>query len=199
MAEASKETKVPQPGELVFTNGHLKQRQCRQGMMLYNVNDQFQGRMLEKYGEYSEGEVDTFAQFLKPGMTAVEVGANIGSHTVALANMVGPAGRVLAFEPQRAIFQVLCANIALNALEQVEAHWMAVGAAAGEVLIDRLDMRAVQNFGGYSIGGAKAGDKVPLRSVDSFELAACHMIKIDVEGIDAHVNRRAPHTLERLR
>src|SRR5260370_11694395 len=135
MAEASKETKVPQPGELVFTNGHLRQRHCRHGMMLYNVNDQFQGKMLDKYGEYSEGEVDTFAQLLKPGMVAVEVGANIGSHTVAIANLVGPQGRVLAFEPQRAIFQVLCANLPLNALEQVEAPWMAGGAAAGDVTI----------------------------------------------------------------
>ena len=102
-------------------------------------------------------------------MTAVEVGANIGSHTVAIAHMVGPQGRVLAFEPQRAIFQVLCANIALNALEQVEAHWMAVGAAAGEVMIDRLDMRAVQNFGGYSIGNAQVGRQgaVALRSTAS--------------------------------
>jgi len=198
MADVRNEvTPVPQPGELVFANGHLRQRQCRHGMMLYNVNDQFQGKMLDKYGEYSEGEVDTFAQLLKPGMIAVEVGANIGSHTVAIANLVGPTGRVLAFEPQRAIFQVLCANIALNALEQVEAHWMAVGAAAGEVMIDRLDMRAEQNFGGYSIGKATAGDKVPLRSVDSFGLPHCHMIKIDVEGMEADVLRGAAATIRR--
>src|SRR5260370_9715023 len=106
MAEASDEVKLPQPGELVFTNGHLHQRQCRHGMMLYNVNDQFQGKMLDKYGEYSEGEVDTFAQLLKPGMGAVEVGANIASPTAAIARMVGPQGRVLAFEPQRATFPV---------------------------------------------------------------------------------------------
>jgi FkbM family methyltransferase len=195
--EAGAEVRAARPGELIFTNGHLHQRQCRHGVMLYNVNDQFQGRMLDKYGEYSEGEVDTFAQLLKPGMTAVEVGANIGSHTVAIAHMVGPQGRVLAFEPQRAIFQVLCANTALNALEQVEPYWMAVGAAAGEVIIDRLDMRAVQNFGGYSIGAAKVGDKVPLRTLDSFELPACHMIKIDVEGMEADVIRGAAATIRR--
>ena len=43
------------------------------------MNDQFQGKMLDKYGEYSEAEIDTFAQLLRPGMVAVEVGANIGS------------------------------------------------------------------------------------------------------------------------
>jgi len=110
---------------------------------------------------------------------------------------VGRQGRVLAFEPQRAIYQVLCANLALNALEQVEAHWAAVGAGAGEVIIDRLDMRAVQNFGGYSIGNAKVGDTVRLLAVDSFDLAVCHMIKIDVEGMEADVIRGAAETLRR--
>jgi FkbM family methyltransferase len=197
MAELQPENKIPAPGELIYGNGHLRQRRCRHGLMLYNVNDQFQGRMLEKYGEYSEGEVDTFAQLLKPGMTAIEVGGNIGSHTVAIANMVGPQGRVLVFEPQRAIFQVLCANLALNGLEQVEAHWAAVGAAPGEVTIERLDMRAVQNFGGYSIGQAKQGDKVRLVTIDSFGLQACHMIKIDVEGMEADVIRGARETILR--
>jgi hypothetical protein len=72
---------------------------------------------------------------------------------------------------------------------------MAVGAAPGEVIIDRLDMRAVQNFGGYSIGHAKVGDKVQLRTVDSFGLPACHLIKIDVEGMEADVLRGAAETI----
>jgi len=130
-------------------------------------------------------------------MTVVEVGANIGSHTVALANLVGPTGRVLAFEPQRAIFQILCANVALNGLDQVEAHWMAVGAAPGEVTIARLNMRVEQNFGGYSITPGQQGDTVPLRTVDSFGLPACHLIKIDVEGMEADVIRGASETLRR--
>ncbi len=194
---ARTEAWIPAPGELIWSKGHLRQRQCRHGVMLYNVNDQFQGRMLDKYGEYSEGEVDTFAQLLKAGMTAVEVGANIGSHTVALANMVGRQGRVVAFEPQRAIYQVLNANLALNGLEQVEAHWAAVGASPGEVVIDRLDMASVQNFGGYSIGKATQGDRVRLLTVDSFQLPACHLIKIDVEGMEADVIRGAAETLKR--
>ncbi len=186
------------PGELIWGNGgHLRQRQCKHGVMLYNLNDQFQGSMLDKYGEYSEGEVDTFAQLLKPGMTALEVGANIGSHTVALANLVGNQGRVVAFEPQRAIHQILSANLALNGLEQVEAHWAAAGAAPGEVVIDRLDMRSVQNFGGYSIGSATQGDRVRLLTVDGLQLPDCHLIKIDVEGMEAAVIRGAAETLHR--
>src|SRR5256885_16943119 len=112
MADEISAEKIAAPGELVWGKGHLRQRQCRHGMMLYNINDQFQGRMLDKYGEYSEGEVDSFAQLLKPGMTVVEVGANIGSHTLAFAPLVGSHGRVVAFEPHPGIFPMLCATLA---------------------------------------------------------------------------------------
>ena len=66
-----------------------------------------------------------------------------------------PQHRCRAFEPQRAIFRILCANLALNALEQVEPHWAAAGAVTGEVTVARLDMQAVQNFGG-NVGGSFA-------------------------------------------
>src|SRR5437870_1047961 len=106
-----------QPGKsddaAIFTDGHLQLRRCRHGLMLYNLNDTYIGAMLEKYGEFSEGETDVFHQLVRPGMTVVEVGANVGAHTLSIARLVGPQGRVLAFEPQRSIFQMLCANLAM--------------------------------------------------------------------------------------
>ena len=87
--------------------------------MLYNEHDIYIGRSLDLYGEFSEGECDVFRQLIQPGWTVLELGANIGSHTVFLAKRVGPSGRVIAFEPQRIVFQTLCANIALNNLLNV--------------------------------------------------------------------------------
>src|SRR5437773_2697778 len=87
-------------------------KQCRHGMMLYNINDVYIGRSLDQYGEFSEGELDLFQQFVKPGQLILEVGANIGAHTVWLAQAVGSTGTVLAFEPQRIVYQALCANLA---------------------------------------------------------------------------------------
>ena len=46
MAEVSGE-KIPAPGELIYGNGYLRQRRCKHGIMLYSINDQIQGRMLE--------------------------------------------------------------------------------------------------------------------------------------------------------
>ena len=60
----------------------------------------------------------------RDGYISLDVGANIGCHTVPFAKLVGESGRVVAFEPQRLVFQNLCANLALNALTNVYVyHW----------------------------------------------------------------------------
>jgi tRNA A58 N-methylase Trm61 len=82
----------------------------------------FIGRALDKYGEISRGEIIFLRQLIRPGMTLVEVGANIGVLTVPFARLVAHGGTVIAFEPQRIVFHMLCGNLALNALYNVLAH-----------------------------------------------------------------------------
>lgn len=168
----------------ILTNGTLRLRRCRHGVMLYDLASAPQGALLDRYGEYSEGQTDIFRQQLRPGMTVVEVGANIGAHTISLAHAVGPQGRVVAFEPRRSMFQILCANLALNAVEHVEARWAAVGAAARYVGVRRPT-------------AAGQVDKVQLVTLDGLELPACHLIKIDEKGLEADVIQGARQTILR--
>ena len=105
---------------------------CRHGTMLYNVNDAYVGKSFELYGEFSQGETELFGQILEPGNIVLEVGANIGAHTLFLAKAVGPQGAVLAFEPQRVVFQTLCANMALNSITNVRCQQAALGRGAGQ-------------------------------------------------------------------
>lgn len=191
------ETIAPPVGSPLYQKDHLRLRRCRHGLMLYNVNDKYIGAMLDRYGEFSEDENEIFQQMLRPGMTVVEAGANIGAHTVPIAQRVGPQGRVLAFEPQRSVFQTLCANLALNGLEQVEPHWAGVGNADGVISVPRLDSTQPQNFGGLSIGGPQPGEGVRLVRLDSFDLPACHLLKVDVEGMELDVLRGAADTIRR--
>jgi hypothetical protein len=65
---------------------------CRHGRMLYFSNDRYVGGSLDVYGDYCEDETQLFGQILRPGHVVVEAGANIGAHTVHLAQVVG-AGR----------------------------------------------------------------------------------------------------------
>jgi hypothetical protein len=116
----------------------------RYGMMIYNKNDAYIGRSIEKYGEYSELETVIFDQFVQPGQLVVEVGANIGAHTLFLSRKVGTEGLVLAFEPQRIVYQTLCGNLALNSITNVFCWNTAVGAENGEIVVPALDYKKKQ-------------------------------------------------------
>ncbi len=172
---------------------------CRYGTMIYNKNDIYIGRSLEKYGEFSEGEANLFRQVVKPGQVVVEVGANIGAHTVLLAMLTGPEGRVHAFEPQRLVFQVLAGNIAINNLNNVFCYQKAVGKASGSVLVPVLDCERENNWGGLGLGDWKQGEPVELITLDQLNLYACHFLKIDVEGMELEVLQGATGLIERCR
>ena len=107
---------------------------ARNGFLLYNKNDMYIGKSIEKYGEFSQLEARVFEQICKDGDVVFEVGANIGTHTVTLAKLVGE-GFVIAFEPQRLVFQSLCANLAINSISNVYAYQEAISDENGSILI----------------------------------------------------------------
>ena len=168
--------------------------------MLFNPRDQYVGRALDIYGEYSPDEAALFSALLRPGAVVLDIGAHVGAHTLVFARAVGPAGGVLSFEPQRPIFLCLCANVALNGFEHVYTYHAAVGAQAGEITVPRLDYAAEANFAGLELGaGGLAGEKTPVIAIDDLGLEQCHFVKIDVEGMELEVLRGAAQTLARHR
>lgn len=170
-------------------NPEIAIRRCRHGTMMYLRKDAYIGRSLDQYGEYSEGEAILFRELLRPGDVALDIGANIGVFTVAMAQFVGPQGAVYAFEPQRIVFQMLCGNVALNELGNVKTLPNAVGATAGRTKVPTLNYGGVNNFGGLAVGG-DAGEDVAVIRVDDLELPAVRLMKIDVEGMEMDVLRR---------
>ncbi len=172
-------------------------KQCRHGLMLYNRNDLYVGRSLDLYGEYSEGEMDVFRQWISPGDVVIEVGANLGAHTVPLAKLVGPQGAVLALEPQRLMFQTLCANLALNNLPNVVCFQEACGAQAGTLIVPLLDPTIANNFGGLALGNFQKGQQVRVTPLDAYALPKCQFLKVDVEGMEEDVLRGAAETIAR--
>jgi FkbM family methyltransferase len=59
------------------------------------------------FGQFEVSTVRAYSKLLKPGDTVVDIGANIGAHTLALASCVSPSGRVLAIEPTEYAYQKL--------------------------------------------------------------------------------------------
>ncbi|MBT6432310.1 MAG: FkbM family methyltransferase [Deltaproteobacteria bacterium] len=167
---------------------------------------------VDVFGEWSEMELAMFRDLLKEDSNVLEVGSNIGMHTVALSRMV-PKGRVIAFEPQRVIHQVLSANCALNQCTNVFAEHFAVGNHTGEVDIPVCNYTEDWNYGsysiveGYSAEGSFQGDqwreKVRITRLDDHmrirDLDAIRLMKIDVEGLECEVLEGAKETIQKHR
>lgn len=176
------------PAHLLDSNGFNQLARTRDGYCLYNRNDIYIGKAIEKYGEFSALEMQTIAGLCTRDDFVIEVGANIGAHTVEIARHVGPGGAVLAFEPQRLVFQALCANIALNSFRNVYCFWAAAGASDTRIPVPDLDPDKDTNFGGLSLGGGKTGFAVPCMMLDGFlSLPRLKLIKVDVEGMESEV------------
>lgn len=185
------------PPTPLLTEGYMGMVRGKHGPMIYNANDLYIGRSIQLYGEFSEFEVQLFMQLIKPGDVVVEVGANIGAHSVPLAKRVGPQGRFLGFEPQHAVYQMLCGNLALNGLGHMRCYWSACGSAAGEIIVPPLDQSRPENFGGLALGQYQRGDRVPVITLDSLQLTSCDLLKVDVEGMELQVLHGARQTIQR--
>jgi FkbM family methyltransferase len=184
----------------LLDNPPVRLKMCRHGPMMYLTNDLI-GRSLDTYGEFSEFELLLFADILRPGMTVVDIGSNVGTHAVFFAQRVGSRGSVLAFEPQRFIHQLLCGNLALHALRNVRGLHAAVGEAPGVLKAPPIDYGApgAFNFGAVEFGAWQEGEDVPLVTLDSLNLPRCDLIKVDIEGMELSALKGAAETIRRHR
>ncbi len=144
-------------------------------------------------------ESELFLSCLAPGMTVLDVGANIGYYTVHAARAVGPGGRVHAFEPDPRTAQSLRANVRLNALENVTVHELAVSEGPGsrELILSGTASHSglSRTMDEKSIVGAAPVEAVALDDV--LDGASVDVMKMDVEGEEPFVLRGMQRTLER--
>jgi FkbM family methyltransferase len=177
---------------------HLGFALCRHGIMLFPKSDQYVGQSLSLYGEFSEAEVALFNLIVPRGSVVVEVGANLGAHTISLAQRVGPEGRVYAFEPQSFLHNILCANMALNGHDNVRCFNLGVGRERGTMSLPPIDYERFNNFGAFSLS-TNPGIPVDITTLDTYTFTRLDFIKIDVEGMEKDVLDGARNTINRHR
>ena len=177
----------------IFERPPVRFKRCKHGAMLFFSNDHYIGLSLDLYGEFCEGEYELFAQILRPGMTVVDAGAHIGVHTVGFAELVGPSGQVFAFEPQRALYHLLCGNLALNGYSRVSAFQAGLASTARSITVAATEVS--ESLDGASGAQTQAREQVPTAPLDSFGLVQCHFIKVDVDGMELDVLKGATETL----
>ena len=128
--------------------------------------------------------------WVSPGDWVIDVGANVGHYTLALSALVGPAGRVFAFEPIPHTFEILAANAALTRYRNVT---LMNAAASDAVRMVGMDLpffdSGLQNFYQASItANAQAPYQVLALSIDNLCLSGpVSLVKIDAEGHELEV------------
>jgi FkbM family methyltransferase len=171
----------------------------RYGIMLYNRYDIIIGKSLEAYGEYSQEEMDFLEPYIPQGGVCLDIGANIGTHTLFFSKAVGNAGQVIACEPQHTVFMALCGNIALNDLLNVRALNIALTDKNGVVYVPKVNYLKDGNFGREGITVEPKSDAYPVQgaTLDSMSFPKLDQIKIDVEGHEPEVLLGGLKTLEK--
>lgn len=157
---------------------------------LDNVDDLIKNYLREG-GVWEPHIQEAIDQFVRPGSTVLDIGAHIGTHTLAMARAVGAEGKVVAFEPQPKIFRELFLNMTVNHLTNILFYWAAVGDHEGEIELSPL---VACNEAGTSIQGG-SGQFVQLLTIDSLHLQDVSLMKIDVEGMEEQVLEGARETI----
>lgn len=175
----------------------VKISQCRHGRFMYFPHDFYIGGALERYGEYIESETQRILRMINPGDVVVEVGANIGAHTIPIAKKVTDRGRVFAFEPQRIIFHMLCGNLAMNGIWNTFVDRIAISDEASVLHVPPINYAMPGNFGAAEM--CSEGEPVHSMRIDDMGFKRLDLLKIDVEGMELRVLKGAIDTLEALR
>ncbi len=198
-SEEKSTARVRSNSEIAFDKGFNVLKFARHGPMIYNENDAYVGRSFALYGEYNQEECALLLDLIEAHTFVIEVGANIGSHTIPLAQK---AAIVFAFEPQRLVYQMLLGNVALNQLTNVQAWQAAVSTVveSGKPLfMPELDPRKPYNFGGVSMQDTPTSEAAMVISLDGLNIPQCGLLKVDVEGMELKVLQGAEKLIDRCR
>lgn len=163
------------------------------------------------YGEWSDVEVQFFLENLNSSSNVIEVGSNIGMHAVPIAKKISGGGKLFCFEPQRVIFQTLCANLSLNQLTNVYAYNLGVGEDEQLIEIPSSNYETAWNYGSFSLdkGFSTEGDFIGVESRELIHvisldkhpevnrLEGIDLLKIDAEGFELNVLNGAKNLIER--
>ena len=159
----------------------------------FHRDDNAVSHALRQTSTYEPFELELIARFLKPGDCAVDVGANIGLHTLAMSAAVGPTGQVLSLEPDPANLRLCRRNLDING----SANVVLLGVAASDrpatlKLFLSRDNRGDHRL--YDATGARPSVQVhavPLAQVLADHQMTPRLVKVDVQGWEAAVLKGA--------
>jgi FkbM family methyltransferase len=149
-------------------------------------------------GVYEPHLTAVFERYCRPGMTVVDVGANLGYYALLAAHLVGPEGRVVALEPNSENCRLLLSSLRMGKVGNVELLPVAADESTGWAYYSTH----VGSNGGLVDDDdllARPGLVVPTFRLDDLVTGTVGFLKMDVEGAEGRVVRGATELIERHR
>lgn len=185
------------------------------GPIIINRNDNGVGKQICEVGYFSIDDVELMRQLIahilvtKGSATFYDIGANVGTHTLAMAKCFGDKLKIRAFEAQRLIYYMLCGSSAINGITNAYLYLNAVSDVAGiDIDVRTPDYGLEQNFGGLELVKPKRTDnqnmsfvgveKVSTVTIDSFN-EQVDFIKLDIEGMEDKALNGGAYTINKYR
>jgi FkbM family methyltransferase len=148
-------------------------------------------------GRWHSPVVQMLREHVRPGMTAVDIGANVGFMAAHMGDRAGPDGTVLAFEPEPRNFAILALNARTARWRNIVPIHAAIGAAVGKTELylsprDGGDHRTVPS------GDERSHIEVDMLSIDrvaEMRRTEIHFAKLDIQGAEGEALRGMKATL----
>ena len=145
-------------------------------------------------GSYEYEMQQLISSVVKPGTVACDIGAHVGFYTLLFSKLVGPEGRVFAFEPFPRNFEFLRTHISINHISNVELLEMAVSSKTG---VTHFSPGATSSTGRIAEDGKLEIQQTSIDDLmDQGRLSAPHYVKIDIEGAEYEALVGAQATLQ---
>ena len=171
---------------------------CLNGMLDIKLSARF--RTLPE--EYEPSAFRVMERILRPGHLVVDVGANLGLYSLAMARLVYPSGKVFSFEPASESFVALLDHIRGNGLTgMIEPHRCVIGDHPGVCIFTQDGVLGTNRIGRSNSQGknAKAVSRM-VTTLDQFFVQKGllpDLMKIDVEGFEISVLKGAQKIISR--
>jgi FkbM family methyltransferase len=152
------------------------------------------------YGSWEPELIQLVSKTVKPGFTIVDVGAHIGYYSLLFSRLVGPTGRVIAFEPVPKNFEFLNENVKLNHCTNIEPENRAVLDRSQQIRIEVPDDDPLPVGVSFANPDNKGDVIVTAVSLDEFALGRTKRVdflKVDAEGAEDKVLDGARGLIER--
>jgi FkbM family methyltransferase len=167
------------------------ERQIYSYRMLLDLHDQGISRTLLLFGERELEHKIMLERVLKPGMTVLDIGANIGYYALMELRLIGPTGRLIAVEPSPSNVALLKRNLTLNGYGDIEVHQGAVSDRSQTRAFFLSEMSNLNTFHDTGTGALHLkGETIPVATSTVPQIMAGRrpdLIRMDVEGHEVEV------------